>query len=81
MLNIISMLFYLIPVAAIVFFVVSLCLYLSARKQNKDTPGFIPKETMNLRKCLLIVSSAILAVLLCMVIGLAILLYTAIAFM
>ncbi|MBR2338494.1 MAG: hypothetical protein IKA63_03400 [Clostridia bacterium] len=81
MFYLIEFLFFAIPLAAIAFFIVSLVLYCSARKQNKRQPGSVSAETMKLRKVLLIVSSVIVGVLLSMLIGLCALLYMAVAFM
>ena len=65
----------LIPLGAIVFFIVSLVRFLQGRKI-----GCEPQELMR-RKILLVVSSVIMGVLVASLIGIIILLYMAIAFM
>lgn len=65
--------FYAIPIAAIVFFIVSLILYFSAKNKNKQAPGTYSESQMKNRKTLLTISSAIAGVLAAVVIGLALL--------
>ena len=74
-------LYFAIPVAAIIFFVVSLCMYLSAKKQNKRQPGSVSSQTIKNRKILLIVSSVIAGVLVTILIAFIALLFMAVAFM
>lgn len=81
MLYFIQFLYFAIPVAAILFFIVSLCLFLSARKQNKLQPGSVSAQTLRKRKIMLIVSSVIAGVLAAIVIAFIALLYMAVAFM
>lgn len=81
MLYFIQFLYFAIPVAAILFFIVSLCLFLSARKQNKQQPGSVSAQTLRKRKIMLIVSSVIAGVLAAIVIAFIALLYMAVAFM
>lgn len=81
MLYFIQFLYFAIPVAAILFFIVSLCLFLSARKQNKQQPGSVSAQTLKKRKIMLIVSSVIAGVLAAIVIAFIALLYMAVAFM
>ena len=81
MLYFIQFLYFAIPVAAILFFIVSLCLFLSARKQNKFQPGSVSAQTLRKRKIMLIVSSVIAGVLAAIVIAFIALLYMAVAFM
>lgn len=81
MLYFIQFLYFAIPVAAILFFIVSLCLFLSARKQNKQQPGSVSAQTLRKRKIMLIVSSVIAGVLAAIVIVFIALLYMAVAFM
>ena len=81
MLYFIQFLYFAIPVAAILFFIVSLCLFLSARKQNKQQPGSVSAQTLKKRKIMLIVSSVIAGVLAAIVIVFIALLYMAVAFM
>ena len=81
MLYFVQFLYFAIPVAAILFFIVSLCLFLSARKQNKQQPGSVSAQTLRKRKIMLIVSSMIAGVLAAIVIAFIALLYMAVAFM
>ena len=64
-----------LPIAAIIFFIVSLVRFLSGKKSGCDT------REMKRRKILLVVSSIIMAVLVASIIGMIALLYMAIAFM
>lgn len=77
----ISILFFAIPIGAITFFIVSLCQYISAKKQHKRQPGSVSPEELKKRKILMIVSSVIAGVLVAVVIGLIALLVMAVAFM
>lgn len=81
MLYLMEFLYFAIPVAAIIFFVVSLCMYLSAKKQNKRQPGSVSSQTIKNRKILLIVSSVIAGVLVTILIAFIALLFMAVAFM
>ena len=67
--------FFGIPIAALLFFLISLYRFCNARKKN------VSKEEMKSRKMWLIVSSVILGVLAGVLLTLAILLYMAIAYM
>ena len=81
MLYLMEFLYFAIPVAAIIFFVVSLCLYLSAKKQNKLQPGSVSTQTLRSRKTMLIVSSVIAGVLVVVFLAFVALLFMAVAFM
>ena len=81
MLYFVQFLYFAIPVAAILFFIVSLCLFLSARKQNKLQPSSVSDQALRKRKIMLIVSSVIAGVLAAIVIAFIALLYMAVAFM
>ncbi len=74
-------LFFAIPIAAILFFGISLYRYCSAKFMNKKIPGTFPPAEIKNRKILLIVSSVIMGVLLLIVIGFIALLFMAIAYM
>ena len=76
-----ELLFFLIPLAAVVFFVVSLCQFLTARSRNKKAPGSVPPDKLTLYRVLLIISSVIAGGMLAVVIGFIALLYMAVAFM
>lgn len=79
--NFIIFLFGSIPVAAIVFFVVSLLRYRSAKKSNMQTPGTYSKEQMKSRRELMIISSVIAGILVAVVIAYVCLVFLAVAFM
>ncbi len=81
MLYLMEFLYFAIPVAAIIFFVVSLCLYFSAKKQNKLQPGSVSTQTLRFRKTMLIVSSVIAGVLVVVFLAFVALLFMAVAFM
>ena len=81
MLYFVQFLYFAIPVVAILFFIVSLCLFLSAKKQNKLQPGSVSDQALRKRKIMLIVSSVIAGVLAAIVIAFIALLYMAVAFM
>ncbi len=74
-------LYFAIPVAAIVFFIVSLCLYLCGRKRSRLQPGSVSDRRLNFLKWLLIVSSVIAGVLAAVVIAFMALMFMAVAFM
>ena len=76
-----STLIYVIPMAAIVFFIVSLCDFICARKKYKDEPNEVNELKKNTTKTLLIVSSVIMGVFLAIIIGFAALMFTAVAYM
>ena len=70
-----TILLFIIPVAAIAFFIVSLVRYLDGRKNGCDD------SEMSKRKLLLILSAVIVGVLIVAVLSLIVLLYMAIAYM
>ena len=74
-------LFYGIPLAAFVFFIVCLVQYRTAKKKNSEAPGTFTEAQMKVRKWLLIIASVIAGVLLLVVIAFIVLLFLAIAFM
>lgn len=76
-----STLLYLIPLVAIVFFIVSLCNYVAAKKAYKAEPNELNAHKKQTTKTLLIVSSIIMGVLLAVIIGLVALMYMAVAYM
>ena len=75
------LLLYGLPVAALLFFVVTLVLYITARRQNKRAPGSVPAETLRLRRLMLIVSAVIAGLFAVVIVAFAVLLFTAVAFM
>lgn len=70
-----------IPVAAILFFIISLILFCYAKYQNKKQPGSFSEGELKTRKILLIISSVIAGVLALVIVSLIALLFTAVAFM
>jgi len=79
--SILCIAFFLIPVIAVICFVVSLISFCIARKRNKEVPGSYSDSQIKTRKIFLIISSVIAGILLAIVIGIIVLLYTAVAFM
>ena len=77
----ISILYYLIPVTAILFFGISLFRYLRAAHQNKKVPGTFGEKQMKSRKICLVVSSVIVGAMAAVVIAFVGLLMMAVAFM
>ena len=78
---IISALYYIIPAAALLFFIVSLARWRDAKEQNKRTPGTYSEEEMKSRKICLIVSSVIAGMMAAVVLAFMGLLMMAVAFM
>ncbi len=77
----IELTFVAVPVAVLVFFLLSLWNYVSARYKNRQTPGLYPPAEMKTRLIKLIVWAAITAVMLAVIGGFIWLLATAIAYM
>ena len=73
--------FFGIPLAAILFFIISLCRYISAKMKNKKEPCSFDTEEVNKRKKLLIISSVIVGVLAAVVVAFAVMLCMAVAYM
>jgi len=73
--------FYAIPVAAILFFAVSLYRYRKVKKENRKNPDAFSVAEIKTRRILLIVSSVIAGTLAAVVIAFAVLLGMAVAFM
>ena len=73
--------FWLVPLAAVTGFLVSLFTYLYAKRKNKRVPGSYSERQMRYNGYALGVFSVIAGALLLAVIALVILLYTAVAFM
>lgn len=65
-------LFFGVPILALIFFLVSLIMYLLRRKQNKTAPEGVPPEKNRFWRIMLIVSAILFAVLLSMMIGIMI---------
>ncbi|MBQ8397874.1 MAG: hypothetical protein IJX53_06735 [Clostridia bacterium] len=75
------LLYFGLPAAALVFFVVSLVLYCAACRQNKRAPGSVAPDVLRRRRLMLIVSSLIAGVFAAVVIAFTALLFMAVAFM
>ncbi len=78
---IISGLYYIIPVSAVLFFGISLFRYYYAKHKNKRVPGTYSESQIKSRKICLIVSSVIAGVLAIVVLSFIGLLMMAVAFM
>ena len=78
---IVPYLIYLIPLAVLVLFAVSLILYLTAKHRNKRNPGTYTDRQMKARFIFTVVTGIIAAVMAASVIGIMVLLFTAVAFM
>lgn len=76
-----SFMFFAIPIAAIIFFIVSLNLYRSAKKQNKENPGSISIEKIESRKDMLLGASLFMGGAVAVVIGNILITYLPISFM
>ena len=74
-------LFFGVPLAAIMFFAVSLVRYCAARKMERCEPGSVGPEGLKQRKTLLIVSAVIAGVLMAADVAVVVLFYMAIAYM
>lgn len=77
----ISVLLFAVPIGSIIFFVVSLVLFLTARSANKENPGTYNESQINTRRVLLIVSSILAFVVISAIITIISLLYMAVAYM
>ena len=71
----------LIPTVAFVGFLVSLFMYLYAKRKNKRAPGSYSERQMKYKGYILGVFSVIAGAMLIAIVALVILLYTAVAFM
>ena len=78
---IISALYYIIPAAALLFFIVSLVRYREANHKNKIAPGTYSPEQIRSRKICLIISSVIAGMMAAVVLAFMGLLMMAVAFM
>ncbi len=79
--DIFEVLYYLIPVASLIFFAVSLFLYCYAKHRNKHAPGTYSEAQMKLRLIFLVISSVIFGLMAAVVVGFVILLSLAVAYM
>ncbi len=76
-----SALIYLIPLAAIAFFIDSLCRYIAARSRYKAEPNESNGQKKQKTKTALIVSSVIMGVLVVVIVSFMALMFTAVAYM
>lgn len=76
-----NVLFFAIPLLFIVLFGISLFRYISAKRQNKATPGKFSDKEINTRGIILIVLSVILGIFVAVVLGFVGLMYMAVAYM
>ncbi len=81
MVSIFALFFYSIPLAVIVAFIVSLCLFISAKVKNRAVPDTFSKSQITTRLVFLIVSSVFLGIIITVAIGLIALMYMAVAYM
>ncbi len=76
-----SLLFFAIPAAVFIFFVVCLICFLLAKRKNKLHPDTYSAAQISTRKVLLIISATMLGMMLAMIISIMIVFMSAIAFM
>ena len=74
-------LIYIIPISAIVLFIVSLCDYFDAKKKYAAEPNDSNEQRKKTAKKVFIVSSVIMGVLLAVVLGFMALMFMAVAYM
>lgn len=76
-----SVLIYLIPFVAIIFFIAGLCNFFEVRKQYAAEPNETNLQKKQAAKTLLIVASVIMGVLVAVIVAFMALMYTAVAYM
>ena len=81
LLVVIAVAFLPLIVGSIIFFIVSLVLYTTTRRDFRELPRPELQKPLSRRKVLLIVSSIIMGTLLAVVLAFVILLYSALAYM
>ncbi len=69
MFDLVTSIFYAVPIAAVVFFVVSIVRYFVAKNQNKQAPDTYSESQINSRKTILKISAAIAGVMAAVIIG------------
>lgn len=72
---------YSIPIGIIVWFIISLILFISAKRQSKANPDTFPKSSLITPMVMLIVSSVLLGLMVLVVVGFIALLSMALAYM
>jgi len=80
-LYLIPIIFFGLPAIMLVLFAVGLILYLTAKHRNKRNPGTYTDRQMKARFIFTVVTGIIAAVMAASVIGIMVLLFTAVAFM
>ena len=73
--------FYAIPIASLIFFILSLYWFLSVRRKNKLEPGSIDAQTLKNKKIIFILASVIFGIMVAIVIALIVLISMAVSFM
>ena len=73
--------FWIVPTAALVGFIVTLCAYISTKRKSKCELGSVGECVLKARKNAFIVCSVVFGLVVAMIGALVILLYTAVAFM
>ncbi len=76
-----DILFFTIPILLIVFLVISVKRYTSAKKKNVAEPGTFSESEMKSRKAVMVIAIVMASVFLAVVLGLIVLLFMAVAFM
>lgn len=76
-----GLLFFCIPVGTFIWFVVSLCRYISAKWQNRKHPCTVPDKKVKHRKDMLILSALVFVPLFVVIGGILAALLSAIAYM
>ena len=74
-------LIYVLPIAAVIPFVISLACYIRARRANRRTPDTYSRSQMTARLVWLIVTGVIMGAMVAMIVGFMLLLMVAVAFM
>ena len=73
--------FFGIPILTLIFWIVSMCLYIPAKKQEKNQPGSVEPAKLKRYKIMLTISSVVAGILLAIVGGFMALIFMAVAFM
>lgn len=76
-----EILYFAIPLAFVIFFIVSLCLYVCAKIRNKKKAGTVEESRVKLYKMLLIISGIIVGVLAAVEISFIAIMFMAVAYM
>lgn len=76
-----SVFFFGVPCSLLLFFGISLYVFLSAIRKNRAVPGSVPESELKKMKKLLTISSVLCGLLLAVVIGFIVIISTSIAYM